>query len=202
MNASIRLLLTAATAALLTACAAPAPSRVLLTLPSAVAAGAPAAAPVPASAPLLVVRRVNLPEYLVSRRVRYRADPSTLAEWPNTYWAERLEIGVAREFVAALQQQLPGWALCAEHCGDGPATLVLGLDLVPMDFVRSAHQLRARARLTLSSPGPAARVLRTEERPYTVAAEADGPQGQAQAMTELIRQVAHEAGAMVRTARP
>ena len=202
MNASIRFLLTAATAALLTACAAPTPPRVLLTLPSAVAVGAPAAAAVPALAPLLVVRRVNLPGYLVSRRVRYRADPSTLAEWPNTYWAERLEIGVSREFVAALEQQLPGWALCAEHCGDGAATLVLGLELVPMDFVRSAHQLRARARLTLSSPGAAPRVLRTEERPYTVAAETDGPQAQAQTMTELIRQVAREAGAMVREARP
>ncbi|MEO6031852.1 MAG: ABC-type transport auxiliary lipoprotein family protein [Burkholderiaceae bacterium] len=201
MNASIRLLLTAA-AALLTACAAPAPPRVLLTLPSAVPIDAPAAAPVPASAPLLVVRRVNLPEYLVSRRVRYRADPSTLAEWPNTYWAERMEIGVSREFIAALQQQLPGWALCVEHCGDGQAALVLGLDLVPMDFVRSARQLQARAHLTLSSPGPAPRVLQTQERPYTVAAQADGPQGQAQAVTELIRQVAQAAGAMVRASRP
>lgn len=203
MNVSIRLVFAAmAAAALLTACASPAPPRVLLTLPSAVAIGAPAAAPVPDSAPLLVVRRVNLPEYLVSRRVRYRADPSTLAEWPGTYWAERIEIGVSREFVSALEQQLPGWALCTAHCADGHAALVLQLDLVPMDYVRSARELRARARITLSSPGPSPRVLQTRELPYTVAAVADSAQGQAQAMTELIRQVAQAAGSMVRASRP
>ncbi len=202
MTASIRLLLVTMTAAvLLAACASPAPPRVLLTLPSAVAIGAPAAAPAASSAPVLVVRRVSLPEYLVSRRVRYRADPSTLAEWPNTYWAERIEVGVSRAFVAALEQQLPGWNLCTAHCAEAPAALVLQLDLAPMDYLRSAHELRARARITLSRPGPSLHMLETRELPYIVVTTADSPQGQAQAMTQLIREVAHAAGAMVRATR-
>jgi uncharacterized lipoprotein YmbA len=186
--------------ALLAACASPSPAPVLLTLPPAVQAPNPAAAPstMPASAPLLAVRRVSIPEYLVARRVRYRADAATLAEWPNTYWAERIEIGVSREFVSALRQQLPGRAICEANCGDQVPAMTLQLDLVPMDFVRGARQLQAQARLTLSDGGAAARVLRVEERSYTLAADADTAQAQAQAIATLIQQVAAEAATLIR----
>jgi uncharacterized lipoprotein YmbA len=190
-------------AAALAGCAAAPLPPVLLTLPPAVTAMAPPAAPATtAAAPLLAIRRVHIPEYLVSRRVRFRADASTLAEWPNTYWAERIEIGVSREFVAALRQQLPGWALCDATCGDQPPSLALQVDLVPMDFIRSTRRLQARARVTVSSASASPRVLQTQELLYDLPADGDTPQAQAQAMTELIRQLAVAVGPLVVNARP
>jgi len=193
----------AALAAVLAACASSSPAPVLLTLPPA-QASAVAAVPRGAagSAPVLAVRRVNVPEYLVARRVRYRADPSTLAEWPNTYWAERVEIGVSREFVAALRAQLPGWALCDASCGDQIPTLALQIDLVPMDYLRSAQKLQARARITVTDGSTPPRVLRTQELPYELPASADTAQAQSQAIADLIQQVAQATAPMIREARP
>jgi len=187
--------------ALLAACASPSPAPVLLTLPPAVATAvlAPDAA---ASAPVLAVRRVHIPEYLVARRVRYRADASTLAEWPNTYWAERIEIGVSREFVSAMRQQLPGWTLCDTNCGDQTPTLALQVELVPMDYLRAPQKLQARARITVSSGAAVPQVLRTQEIPYELPGTGDTAQSQAQAMVEVIRQVALAAAPMVKSARP
>ena len=192
-------------ASLLAACAStPSPAPVLLTLPpalspSAATAATPGAA---ASAPLLAVRRVSIPEYLVARRVRYRTDASTLAEWPHTFWAERIEIGVSREFVSALRQQLPGWEMCETDCGDQVPALTLQIDLVPMDYLRGAQKLQARARITLSGPGVAPKVLRTQELSYELPASADTAQAQAQVMATLIQQVAAAAAPLVRSARP
>ena len=198
-----------ACAALLAGCAAsPSTPPVLLSLPPAVTpSAAPAAPAVPTSGPasaapqLLAIRRIGIPEYLVARRVRYRADASTLAEWPNTFWAERIEIGVSREFVSALRQQLPGWAVCESNCGDLQPAVALQVELAPMDFVRSTQHLQARARITLSS-GASARALGTEERVYDLPASADTPQAHAQAMTELMRQIAQAVAPLVQSARP
>jgi uncharacterized lipoprotein YmbA len=188
-------------ATLLAACASPSPAPVLLTLPPAVATAAvvPAAA---ASAPVLAVRRVHIPEYLVARRVRYRADASTLAEWPNTYWAERIEIGVSREFVSALRQQLPGWSLCDTNCGDQTPTLALQVELVPMDYLRAPQKLLARARIVVSSGAAVPQVLQTREIPYKLASTGDTAQAQAQAIAELIQQVAQATAPMVTAAQP
>ncbi len=183
----------AALVALLAACASPSPAPILLALPPAItgvpttAASAPGAS---ASAPLLAIRRVNIPEYLVARRVRFRADAATLAEWPNTYWAERIEIGVSREFVSALRQQLPGWAVCDAGCGDQSPALSLQVDIVPMDYVRSTQKLVARARITLQTTDVSQRTLQSLELAYEIPAGADTAQAQAQAVTELIRQIA------------
>jgi uncharacterized lipoprotein YmbA len=179
-------------AGLLAGCATSVPAPVLLTLPTngpTAAAAAPAPAP-SASAPLLAVRRVGIPEYLVSRRVRYRAEASTLAEWPNTYWAERIEIGVSREFVAALRPQLPGWELCDTSCGELVPTLTLQVEFAPMDYLRSAQKLQAHARVTISSAGGAAKPLKTLELNYDLPGAADSAQAQAQAIATLLRQVA------------
>jgi uncharacterized lipoprotein YmbA len=183
-------------AVVLAACASPSPAPVLLTLPPSVvaAAAAPAAA---ASAPVLAVRRVNIPEYLVARRVRYRTETSTLAEWPNTYWAERIEIGISREFVSALRQQLPGWVLCDTNCGDQAAALSLQVDLVPMDYLRSTRRLQASARVVLSAGGTSPRELKTLVSSYDLPADADTPQAHAQVLGELIRQVAGAVAPMV-----
>lgn len=196
-------------AALVAGCASdPAAAPVLLTVPGANSGtaapnGNDAAAPAAGTnQPLLAVRRIAIPEYLVARRVRYRADPSTLAEWPNTYWAERIEIGVSREFVSALRSQLPGWTLCENNCGDRVPTLALQVDMVPMDYVRSAQKLRARARVVLSSAGNNPRVLQTQEWSYELPTSADTAQAHAQAVAELIRQVATATATVVKNARP
>ena len=205
MNTSNRRLWVVACAALLAGCAAsPSAPPVLLSLPPAVTTGAAGAAPAGSAsgAPqLLAIRRIGIPEYLVARRVRYRADTSTLAEWPNTFWAERIEIGVSREFVSALRLQLPGWAVCESNCGDLQPALALQVEMVPMDFVRSTQRMQARARITLTG-GSSARVLSTEERVYDLPASAATPQAQAQALTELIRQVALAVAPLVQNARP
>ena len=187
-------------AGLLGGCASPSPAPVLLTLPPATTPLASAAPGTPASAPLLAVRRVNIPEYLVARRVRYRADASLLAEWPNTFWAERIEIGVSREFVSVLRQQLPGWTLCDTSCGDLVPALSLQVDLVPMDYVRSAGRLQARARIVLSSGSVPPRELKSLEASYDLPASGDTAQAHAQAISELIRQVAQAASPMVNSA--
>ena len=189
-------------ASLLAACASPSPAPVLLTLPPAGLSPTAATPGAGASAPLLAVRRVNIPEYLVARRVRYRADASTLAEWPNTYWAERIEIGVSREFVTALRQQLPGWALCDTNCGEQSPALSLQVDLLPLDYLRSTQKLQARARITVSGAGAAPKTLQTQELAYELPASADTPQAQAQAMAALLQQVAASAAPLVRAARP
>ncbi len=197
----LKLSLTALLAAgLLAGCASPSPAPVLLTLPPAAMPLASAPPGTPASAPLLAVRRVNIPEYLVARRVRYRADASTLAEWPNTFWAERIEIGVSREFVSALRQQLPGWALCDTNCGDAVPALSLQVDLVPLDFVRSTGRLQARARIVLSTGGTPPRELKTLESSYDLPASGDTAQAHAQAISALIRQLAQAVAPMVRDA--
>ena len=195
--------LTVLVAVLLTACASPSPAPVLLTLPPVALPVAGAAVPsATASAPLLAVRRVNIPEYMVARRVRYRADPSTLAEWPNTYWAERVEIGVSREFLSALRQQLLGWSLCDTSCGDQVPALTVQVDLVPMDYLRSAQKLQARARITLSGAGVSPKVIQTQELAYDLPASADTAQAQAQTIATLLQQVAAATAPLIRTARP
>lgn len=197
-----------AAAMVLGGCASsPSPAPILLSLPPAVtsvlatpSAETPPTAPATANPKLLAIRRVGIPEYLVARRVRYRSDTSTLAEWPNTYWAERIEIGVSREFMSALRQQLPGWELCENTCGDREPSLALLVDMVPMDFVRSAQQLQARARVMVSSGGAAARTLQAAEWNYALPAAADTAQAQAAAVTELLRRVATATAPLVTAA--
>jgi uncharacterized lipoprotein YmbA len=189
-----------ALAALLAACASSTPAPVLLNLPP--AAGAAAAPAAPASAPLLAVRRVEIPEYLVARRVRFRADAATLAEWPNTYWAERIEIGVSREFTSALRQQLPGWPMCDLNCGDQSPALNLAVTIAPMDYLRSAQKLQARARIAVGTGSAAASAGAGREVSLEIPVAADTAQGHAQAISTLLQQLAAEAATVVRAARP
>ncbi len=196
------LLASIAALGLLAGCAASSPAPVLLTLPPVQAQTNAAAPGAPASAPLIAVRRVNIPEYLVARRVRYRADAATLAEWPNTYWAERIEIGVSREFVSALHQQLPGWAMCDTSCGEQSTGLTLQVTLVPMDYLRGAQKLQARAHITLSGAGAPAKVLDSKDIAVDIPGNADTAQAHAQSISTLIEKVAAEAAPMIRNAKP
>lgn len=187
---------------LLSGCASSVPAPVLLTLPAAVDATQAVAAPPAASAPVLVVRRLGVPEYISARRVRFRADPSTLAEWPNTFWAERVEIGLNREFVSALRQQLPNWTICDASCDDQLPVLSLQVDISPLDFMRASQQLQARARIAVSTARGTPRLLSAIEHGYALNAGGDTPQAQAQATTDLLKAVAALAAPEVTAARP
>jgi uncharacterized lipoprotein YmbA len=189
-------------AGVLAGCAATSPAPVLLTLPPAVAIDAAAApAPAPGAPPqVLAVQRIDVPEYLAARRVRFRADASTLAEWPNTYWAERIEIGASREFTAALRQQLPGWRLCEANCSEQSASLSARVELTRMDFIAGEQRLVGSARLAVWSADRTPRLLRSEERAYTLPADARTPQAHAQAITELLRRVAVDTAGLVNAA--
>ena len=183
-------------AALALAGCASSPAPTLLTLPSAPAPGGLVAGPA-AGAPVLAVARLDMPEYLVSRRVRYRADSSTLAEWPNTFWAERIEIGMSREFAAALRERLPGWRICETNCHERGAVATLRVVFSRVDYLRSEGQLRASARLVLVGAGARPAESLDQERRYELAARGDGPQAQAQAYAALLAQVANDAAAGV-----
>ena len=170
------------------ACASNGPPPVLLTLP---AGTSPTPAPLPSATngTTLVLRRVTVPEYLQSRRVRYRADASTLQAWPEVSWAERLEVGVTREFAAALRRALPGWTICEGTCASGHAELSLQLDVRPLDFVRADKALHAGARWSLSHAS-------TTSAPYNghldarIPAHADTPQGHALAISQFLQALA------------
>lgn len=197
---------------LLSACASSDPPPTLLTIPAAArpagiaaAAAAQAAPAANTPAPVLMVRRLGLPEYVQARRVRYRADASTLAEWPNTFWAERIEIGLAREFIAALRQALPGWQLCDTDCPERSTALSVQVELAPLDFVRSRRSVQAHARIAVAAAGVAAsgtpRVLRTLERSFEVPASADTAQAHAQALSDLLEALAPIVAEAARQAR-
>lgn len=191
--------------AVLWGCASAPPSARLLALPTLgePAAGTSAAAVVlpPGAAtgdrPVLVVRRVQLPEYLLARRVRYRDADTTVDDWPGTFWAERIEVGMTRELAGELRARLPGWTLCNTACntnGDGgsassqPRTHALRLEFAPLDYRRDRRELTAVVRGGLEAPDGAP--LQRLERRYVLQAGADTPQAHAQVLGELLRRVA------------
>jgi len=187
----------AALAALLAGCAS-APPPMLLTLPPAVSPTAAAAMPAPTAAPrVLAVGRPEIPEYLVARRVRYRAEASTLGEWPDAFWAERIEVGVGREFNAALRERLPGWRLCETNCSEQSPAASLQVVLTRMDYVRGERRLKASGRIMLWSTERVPRLLQGGGFEYDIAGDADTPQSQAATVTELLRRVAADAAASV-----
>lgn len=192
------LALAAAAAAVLTGCAsAPERAPTLLTLP-----GTPAIATAPSAAPpvenaTLAVARLEIPEYLVSRRVRYRTDGATLAEWPDTFWAERIEVGLAREFTSGLRARLPGWRICEAQCSEWSPVAGLRVVIDRMDYSRAQRQLKASARLMVASMGAGPRTANSQRLDYELAAGADTPQAQAQAYAALLDRLATDAAAAV-----
>lgn len=177
------------------------PSPNLLSLPLAAPAGS-AAPPAAAEPAVLVVRRLALPEYLLSRRVRYRADASTLAEWPDTVWAERIEVAVSRELLASLRGVLPGWTVCEPGCAGippGARVVSLRIELSSMDFVRSTGRLQSRALLTLESAGQPPRQGTFDRE---IVASGDSPQAHAQAIAVLLQGLAKEASELLSGSAP
>ncbi|QIM54222.1 PqiC family protein [Hydrogenophaga crocea] len=188
------LALAAAAAALLGACAsAPERSPTLITLPGAPGPAAPAAGN--GALPTLALARLELPEYLVSRRVRYRTDGSTLAEWPDTFWAERIEVGMAREFAAALRARLPGWRVCESNCAEWGPVATLRVSIERLDAVRPEQRLRASARIAVTRTAP--RGLSEHAVAHELPLEADTPQAQARAYAALLARLAADAAAVM-----
>lgn len=184
----------AALCGVLAACAATDPPALLLTVPSTAMQPATPAAGSPVSAPArtLVLRRVGLPEYLLSRRVRFRDSPSSLADWPGAYWAERLEIGVARELAQALRTRLPGWTVCEGSCPDGAAgDLVLQVDFHALDFVRDGGSGRLEVSAQASAGSATAIAWRTEQR-FVLDAAGATPRAHADAVGQAVQRVAQD----------
>lgn len=173
------------------------PPSVLLTLPPAASARAAPPATLSGARQVLALSRLSIPEYLSSRRVRYRAEASTLAEWPDTYWAERIEIGVSREFAAALRERLPAWRLCETNCVEQSPALSLQVDLVRLDYRRAERSLVADVEVALWRGGRAPQLLRSVHQAYTVAGSADTPQAQAEAVTELLGRLAADVSILI-----
>ena len=184
-----RSLLALAALLLAAGCASPPPPRTLLALPATTTSGN-AAATVAPDAPVLVVRRLDIPEHVQSRRVRYRADAATIKEWPDTVWAERIEAAMTREFVAALRPRLPGWQLCEASCNERLPGHAITVELQPLDYLRAERRLRGQARIALSTTGAGAKPLGSTTLSFDMPTAADTPQAQAEAMSELLRTLA------------
>jgi uncharacterized lipoprotein YmbA len=147
------------------------------------------------TAGVLLVRRLNIPEYMMSRRVRFWADTGYLAEWPNTYWAERIETGMAREFVAAVRDQLHEWTICDATCGEMKPGVIVKVDLIRLDVVRGEARIKATAEIRVataltSPPTPTATNESSLNSLFSVPIAADTAQGQAQAMAVLLQELA------------
>lgn len=180
-------------------CASTRPST-LLSLPS--LPGDTSVRAFSASMPVLATGRIEVPEYLVSRRVRYKIDDSTVGEWPETYWAERIEVSISREFNSALQRRMPNWRVCDTNCTAQSPVAALHVAVVRLDYIRREKRLVGKVKLTLEDTGPAHQVLGGVERQYDVDAISYTAQAQAQAVSDLLRRAADDAASFVTTVVP
>ncbi|RZL11543.1 MAG: hypothetical protein EOP40_02160 [Rubrivivax sp.] len=181
---------------MITACATKEAPSVLLALPSpSIAQGddEPSRQLLPGS-PTLIVGRLELPEYWQARSVRYRSDGVTVNTWPDTYWAERVEIGVSRHLTIEMGQAARGWLVCDSACEPPPsATWRLKVVLPTLDYHRDERRLVGTATWTLLPlPGTArlGHAVMRGQQSLTIQAEADTPQAQAQAMSRLVHELA------------
>jgi uncharacterized lipoprotein YmbA len=177
----------------LAGCASPPPARQWLSLP--LPKPLPLASPVHAATPpaatrVLVVRRVGIPEYLQTDKVRYRQADALLGQWPHTVWAERLELGLTDHLVMRLRLSLPGWTVCERSCPAQASSTTLNVDFAPLDHVRTEGVLRAQAHWLLNDKG-----THTD----TVAVHPDSPEGQAMALGQALDHLASDIAATLRT---
>jgi uncharacterized lipoprotein YmbA len=190
--------------AAIAACAS-APTRVLVALPpSAAPEQRPGVSAASLAPRVLLVRRLVIPEYMAAPKIRYWSGPATLAEWPDTYWGERVEIGMAREFVSALRRRLPGWTVCDASCGDTPVDLTLKVELLRLDAWRHDRSLSASSQAELS--GRKSATLPSQGGPwarsFTLPLAADTAQGQARAISDLLAALADTSVAAIQDVQP
>lgn len=154
----------------------------------------PVAAPSSRPGPTLIVGRLELPEYWQSRAVRFRGDGATIGTWPDTYWAERVEIGVSRHLAIEMGQAAQEWVVCDGSC-EPPAGAAWRLKVVlpQLDYRRADRRLDASASWMLL-PLPAAshlgHAMLRGQHVLSVPAGADSAQAQAEAVSQMIRELA------------
>lgn len=189
-------LMSVSLAVLLHGCASKESPSTLLALPSPSSVDLPAQKTVAqGAAPLLLVGRLDIPEYWQSRSVRYRSDGITVMPWPDTYWAERVEVGLSRNFALEMERAAGRWQVCSSGCELGATTPAWRLKVVlpSMDYRRDARKLEATAHWTLIPLPTATRTgaqIVQGQLQLDVQAEGDTPQAQAQAMGALTRELA------------
>jgi len=71
-----------------------------------------------------------------------------------------------------------------------------------MDYVRNEKRLHAEARLSVWSTDRPARLVRTEQRSYTIDGGADSPQSHARAIAQLLDRLAEDAAPSVGAFQP
>lgn len=150
---------------------------------------------------MLVLRRVNVPEYLQTPRVRYRAADSVLADWPQFVWAERLESGLTDHLLIRLRMRLPGWVVCERACPTGKTAYVLAMDLSPLDQVRAAGELRAQAHWQIVWRGDSSGTVREGMRSLALPTVADSAQGQAEALGRMLDVLAQDIAGQITSQR-
>lgn len=176
------------------------PPPTFITLPASevpLAASPAASAGEGIAGPVLVVRRVGVPEYLDVSAVRYRAEDSTLGEWPNTVWAERPAVALTRELVARLRVALPGWTICDGACPAGLSGWVVQAEWAPLDYLRDTRQLRAELRYTLST-ADASTAPRAAVKRLSLPVSPDSATGQARALAAVVDDAARTIAAGLR----
>lgn len=185
----------------LSGCAGKAPPVVLLSLPS-VAAPA-AASPMVATSqakpsPLIIVRRIQIPEYLQSAYVRYRDSAQTLAEWPATRWAERLEVGMTRHLTQQLNSVLKAGAACDTACIGAAHAVNLSVSYQTLDAQRHANVMQAQISwwMTPASGEPPANGL--HQLTLSEPIEVDSAAGHADALARVNAQLARQIAASLR----
>lgn len=141
---------------------------------------------------VLVVRRVSIPEYLQTNRVRYRAADSILAEWPDVVWAERLESGLTDHLLMRLRARLPGWTVCERACPPAATAYVLALDLSPLDHIRSAGELRAQARWQITSRADGGKAALNGAQALVLPVATDSAESQAVTMGHMLDVIADD----------
>lgn len=185
-------------AALLGCSSAPPPTFITLPASEVPLAASPAASAAEGIAgPVLVVRRVGVPEYLDVSAVRYRAEDSTLGEWPNTVWAERPAVALTRELVARLRVALPGWTVCDGACPAGLSGWVVQAEWAPLDYLRDTKQLRAELRYTVST-ADASTAPRAAIKRLSLPVSPDSATGQARALAAVVDDAARTIAAGMR----
>lgn len=182
------------TLSLLTGCGHPPHGLTLLALPidppdTPVATPTTAQVSTPVAA-TIVLRRVHIPEYLQSNHVRFRTSAETLSEWPDTRWAERLEVSLTRHLRLQLGSLWPAGVLCDTHCPDSARTASLQVNYQTLDYLRPRGVMQAQVSWSLTPPSGATLAARQGRFSLSEPVSTDNAAGQAAAMARLNAQLA------------
>ncbi len=165
--------------------------------PASDAGGGAGAASRKANARLIVVRRVQIPEYLQSVHVRFRDSAQSLSEWPAARWAERPEVSLTRHLTQTLNTVLPAGSACDTNCVGAPSALSLNVSYQALDAVREAHRLDAQISWWLTPASGGEAIGGMHQLNLSEPLGDDTPAGQADAMARVNAQLARQIAAQI-----